>query len=551
MSARLRCAVYTRKSTEEGLEQSFNSLDAQRESCEAYILSQAGEGWECLPDLYDDGGWSGGNMERPALKRLLDDIARGRIDIVVVYKVDRLTRSLMDFARIVEIFDTNATSFVSATQAFNTTSSMGRLTLNVLLSFAQFEREVTGERIRDKIAASKARGMWMGGIVPLGYDLEERKLIINPKEAETVRHIFARYLTLNSIIALAKELAAEGIRSKRWTARSGKVHGGVTLSCGALSHILNNRIYLGEITHAPRSSQSRGTSAHETRSYPGQHDPIIDPTLFNVVADRLAAHHHRKATRKTRAAACPLTNKLFDSDGQPMRPSFSYGRGKRMYRYYVSDCLLPNGKIGNTGNRTGQRIPAQRIETLIARSLTKLLPDPPSPDAIFASLIRVIAHRDTVQISWDITNFVSEGFCVDMALDRVQHHHDPQAKREGGLIHFILTIPPTRNGRTVSSRHNHHHDTETRTALADLLRTSHRKLTELNASPLHPEQHAHMKAPTNDWTRVRIAIGLLAPDIQKALLQETAPSHITPEMLLAPGMPLDWGEQRKMLGIEG
>ncbi|MEZ5655044.1 MAG: recombinase family protein [Sphingobium sp.] len=551
MSARLRCAVYTRKSTEEGLEQSFNSLDAQRESCEAYILSQAGEGWDCLPDLYDDGGWSGGNMERPALKRLLEDIARGRIDIVVVYKVDRLTRSLMDFARIVEIFDTNNTSFVSVTQAFNTTSSMGRLTLNVLLSFAQFEREVTGERIRDKIAASKARGMWMGGIVPLGYDLEERKLIINPEEAETVRHIFTRYLTLNSIIALAKELAGEGIRSKRWTSRSGNTHGGVTLSCGALSHILNNRIYLGEITHSSRSSQSRGTSTHEARSYPGQHDPIIDPDLFNAVADRLAAHHHRKATRKTRAAACPLTSKLFDSDGQPMRPSFSYGRGKRMYRYYVSDCLLPNGQIVNTSNRTGQRLPAQRIETLIARSLTKLLPDPPPPDRLFASLARIIAHRDTLQISWDVADFVREGFCPDMALGRVQHHHDPQSRREGELIHFALPIPPTRNGRIVPSKHNHHHDTETRTVLADLVRTSHRKLAELNASPLNLELHVHMTAPTNDWTRARIAIGLLAPDIQKALLQGTAPSHITPEMLLAATLPLDWTGQRKFLGIEG
>ncbi len=231
MSTRLRCAIYTRKSSEEGLEQNFNSLDAQREACEAFVLSQAGEGWECLSELYDDGGWSGGNMERPALRRLLDDIARGRIDIVVVYKVDRLTRSLMDFARIVEVFDREKVSFVSVTQAFNTTSSMGRLTLNVLLSFAQFEREVTGERIRDKIAASKARGIWMGGSVPLGYDLGERQLVINPAEAETIRHIYRRYLELKSLPALVKDLTATSIFTKCWTSRTGITHGGIPFNC--------------------------------------------------------------------------------------------------------------------------------------------------------------------------------------------------------------------------------------------------------------------------------------------------------------------------------
>jgi len=206
----LRCAIYTRKSTDEGLEQEFNSLDAQRASCEAYILSQAGEGWALLPQHYDDGGWSGGNMERPALKSLLKAISEGRIDVVVVYKVDRLTRSLMDFARIVEQFDAHGVSFVSVTQAFNTTSSMGRLTLNVLLSFAQFEREVTGERIRDKIAASKARGIWMGGNLPLGYDVKDRKLFIVEEEAELVRHIYSRYQELGSVLPLVKELDAGG-----------------------------------------------------------------------------------------------------------------------------------------------------------------------------------------------------------------------------------------------------------------------------------------------------------------------------------------------------
>jgi site-specific DNA recombinase len=330
VSTRLRCAIYTRKSTEEGLEQAFNSLDAQREACEAYVLSQAGEGWECLPDLYDDGGWSGGNMERPALRQLLADIAKGRIDVVVVYKVDRLTRSLMDFARIIEVFDGQKVSFVSVTQAFNTTSSMGRLTLNVLLSFAQFEREVTGERIRDKIAQSKARGIWMGGHIPLGYDLGDRVLVPNPTEAETVRHIFRRYLELKSLPALVKDLTAHGILTKRREARSGTVHGGIPFNCSGLSHILKNRIYRGEIVH-------RG-KAHD-----GEHEAIVDRTLFQAVQDQLAANHHRHRTRKTRAGACPLTGKIVDGEGQPMRPSFSYGRGSVTYRYYVSEGREPSG----------------------------------------------------------------------------------------------------------------------------------------------------------------------------------------------------------------
>ena len=210
----IRCATYTRKSSEEGLEQAFNSLDAQREACEAYILSQKHEGWVCLPEMYDDGGISGATMERPALNRLLSDIEAGRIDTVVVYKVDRLTRSLRDFAKIVDVFDTARASFVSVTQAFNTTTSMGRLTLNMLLSFAQFEREVTSERIRDKIAASKKKGMWMGGLPPLGYDVDDRKLVVNPVEAKTVRHIHRRYAALGSVLALQDELDRQSIKSK-------------------------------------------------------------------------------------------------------------------------------------------------------------------------------------------------------------------------------------------------------------------------------------------------------------------------------------------------
>ncbi len=297
----LRCAIYTRKSTDEGLEQEFNSLDAQRASCEAFILSQAGEGWSLLPHHFDDGGWSGGNMERPALKSLLKAISEGRIDVVVVYKVDRLTRSLMDFARIVEQFDAHGVSFVSVTQAFNTTSSMGRLTLNVLLSFAQFEREVTGERIRDKIAASKARGIWMGGNLPLGYDVKDRKLFIVEEEAELVRHIYKRYQELGSVLPLVKELDASGHRTKRWTSSKGNVLGGCRFSCGAIYHILGNRIYLGEIVH-------------KGKAHKGEHPAIIDPELFNAVQTKLSANRVKRVKRKEKATASPLTGKLFDAD---------------------------------------------------------------------------------------------------------------------------------------------------------------------------------------------------------------------------------------------
>src|SRR6201993_4418859 len=284
-ASRRRCAIYTRKSSEEGLEQEFNSLAAQREACEAYIRSQQHEGWLLARNRYDDGGFSGGNMDRPALQGLLADIRAGRIDIVVVYKVDRLTRSLADFTRLVEIFDAQGVSFVSVTQQFNTTSSMGRLTLNVLLSFAQFEREVTGERIRDKIAASKKKGMWMGGIVPLGYDASERSLAVNPAEAETVRCIFALYRELGCVRRVKEKADRLGLRTKHSTTASGTERGGRSLSRGHIYHLLSNPIYIGEI-------------AHKGQLYLGQHPALIDTETWTAVRDGLAANardHRRKA----------------------------------------------------------------------------------------------------------------------------------------------------------------------------------------------------------------------------------------------------------------
>ena len=282
---KLRCAIYTRVSSDAGLEQEFNSLDNQREAAEAHIRAQQFEGWQLIPTQYDDGGFSGGSMERPGLQRLLDDVRAGLIDIIVVYKVDRLTRSLADFAKLVELFDAHGVSFVSVTQSFNTTTSMGRLTLNVLLSFAQFEREVTGERIRDKIAASKKKGIWMGGNVPYGYRVESRKLLIVPEEAAGVRMIFERYLALSSVPALVRELRGQGFVTRERKLTSGRIIGGVPLTNGPLAAILKNRIYLGEISH-------------KGQSFSGEHEPIIDSGLFAAVQSVFAANNRRSSAKQ-------------------------------------------------------------------------------------------------------------------------------------------------------------------------------------------------------------------------------------------------------------
>ena len=289
---RLRCAIYTRKSSEEGLEQAFNSLDAQREACAAFILSQKHEGWTVLPTLYDDGGFSGGTMDRPALKLLLSDIAEGKVDVVVVYKIDRLTRSLFDFAKIVEAFEAKGVSFVSITQQFNTSTSMGRLTLNVLLSFAQFERELAGERIRDKIAASKKKGMWMGGLPSLGYDVKDRKLVVNEEEARTVLHIFRRYVELKSVRALKTELEEAGIRSKQRILSDGTPYGGQKLSRGALYLMLQNRIYRGEITH-------------KGNAYPGEHSGDRRPSALGSSSGCPRRESRRSRDRVIRKTAKP------------------------------------------------------------------------------------------------------------------------------------------------------------------------------------------------------------------------------------------------------
>ncbi len=377
----VRCAIYTRKSSEEGLEQSFNSLDAQREACQAYILSQRQEGWRALDTHYDDGGYSGGSMERPALKCLLADIEARKVDTVVVYKVDRLTRSLADFAKIIEAFDARGVSFVSVTQQFNTTSSMGRLTLNVLLSFAQFEREVTGERIRDKIAASKRKGMWMGGSVPLGYDLKDRHLIVNLGEAGQVRQIFQLYVEFGCVRKLKEHLEKTGVRSKIRMSRLGRRSGGGAHSRGALYKILGNRIYLGEIPH-------------KENSYPGEHEAIIDQQLWRQVHMKMAENVHVRRHGRNANTPSLLRGLLYDKEGHRFTPSHAVKNGKR-YRYYVLPHIAKDGP-----NDEPDRIPAQEIENLIISKLREFFR---SPDQVISSLARpgddVAITRELVQAS--------------------------------------------------------------------------------------------------------------------------------------------------------
>src|SRR5512139_3183202 len=346
-----RCAVYTRKSTDHNLDLEFNSLDAQREACEAYIKSQAHEGWKLLADHYDDGGISGASLERPALQALLSDIRARRIDIVVVYKVDRLTRSLADFAKLVDLFDQHAVSFVSITQSFNTTSSMGRLTLNVLLSFAQFEREVIGERVRDKIAASKRKGIWVGGPVPLGYRSEAKKLEVVTEEAALVRKIFADYLRLGCIGALAASLNAEGLKPKPRQLANGQILQAACYRVGPLAHLLKNRFYLGEVVYRGEICQ-------------GEHAPVLDRELFEAVQQRLKEQAVERSNRRLSSPAL-LAGKLFDDKGHPMTPTYASKKGVR-YRYYVSHALL-QGRKADAGSVA--RVSAPDVEKLVVDAL--------------------------------------------------------------------------------------------------------------------------------------------------------------------------------------
>ncbi len=343
-----RCAVYTRKSSEEGLDMEFNSLDAQREACEAYITSQKPEGWVLHEGHYDDGGISGGTLDRPALQTLIANIEAGLIDVVVVYKIDRLSRSLMDFAKLVDLFDRHDVTFVSVTQSFNTTTSMGRLTLNILLSFAQFEREVTGERIRDKIAASRKKGMWMGGNPPLGYDVRDRKLVVNADEAATVQMIFERFLTVGSATVLSKSLADEGVTSKR----------GKPINKGYLYKLLKNQVYIGKAVH-------KGTA------YPGEHEAIITLDLWNKVRTIIKESPRTRANHTRAQTPALLKGLIFGADGRAMTPAHTKKKG-RLYRYYVAAELLK----GESTEGIVRRVPAAEIETAVIDQVRGLMRAP-------------------------------------------------------------------------------------------------------------------------------------------------------------------------------
>jgi len=557
---RVRCAIYTRKSSEEGLEQSFNSLHAQREACEAYILSQRHEGWQLLPAKYDDGGFSGGTMERPALTLLLEDIAAKRIDTVVVYKVDRLTRALADFAKIVEQFDKQGISFVSVTQQFNTTTSMGRLTLNVLLSFAQFEREVTGERIRDKIAASKRKGMWMGGVVPLGYELRDRQLSIQPEEAERVQQIFRAYLEQGCVSKLRTHLEQQGIRSKKRISRNGRASGGAVFSRGALYQMLQNRIYLGEITH-------------KDKSFPGQQPAIIEQELWDRVQARMQANLQGRHKRPRSTEKSPLAGLLYDVEGHRFTPTHANKGGKR-YRYYCSRAV-----IRKDGKKTAGpvRIPAQEIEALVLSELNRLLQSPQQllellsepaatesirqrllesiqvpgemkalSNAVLTSLLHgVLVHDDRIELQVrkgallklvlgqdrDVQDDDSE----DNSLGHITLPLQAQLKRCGGEVRFLL--PP-------DSAHAKPHPVP---SLLRAVARAHDWLAQIMRGDVS-NQRAIAAATELDERYISrvLPLAFLAPDLTEAILEGKQSSTLDLGRCLKP-LPPDWKEQRVSL----
>lgn len=562
---KIRCAIYTRKSSEEGLEQEFNSLDAQREACEAYIKSQKHEGWIVIPTLYDDPAYSGGNMDRPALKRLLADIDAGLIDTVVVYKVDRLTRALADFAKIVEAFDAQGVSFVSVTQAFNTTTSMGRLTLNVLLSFAQFEREVTGERIRDKIAASKKKGMWMGGLPPLGFDVHDRKLVVNEAEAETVRHIFIRYCALGSVRELQKELEIGKIVSKARIAADGSCYGGKAFSRGALYQLLQNRIYIGLTTH-------RG------EAYPGEHPAILDQDLWEKTQSLLGANRvDRRALGK--GASERLTGIVFDASGEAMTPSHASKKGIR-YRYYISRSLTKNSK---NEHPEAQRIPAILFEELVIKRIKAFLSDPANlPEALpeqYQSagfrlhldaglknlitkleenpatcwndlmrpfLMRVQIHRDQVEIQLS-SEALAQAIFGNKAAST--DHDDNAADNK-----ITLLIPATlkRTGKelrfVILGAADHVSPDQPLIRLLQRARALQSAIEQSGSASI--EELASSQNMTPSYATRLMRLNYLAPDIVDAIFDGRQPAELSANKLMKDTRyPLGWQEQRIALGF--
>ena len=540
----LRCAVYTRKSTEDGLEQEFNSLDAQREACEAYILSQRHEGWTLVPGRYDDGGFSGGNMERPGLKALMALIDEGQVDVIVVYKVDRLTRSLADFAKIVERLDAKQASFVSVTQAFNTTTSMGRLTLNVLLSFAQFEREVTGERIRDKIAASKKKGIWMGGPVPLGYQVIERKLVPVPEEAERVRTIMRRYLAVRNVPRLIEILRAEGVVTKVQQRSSGPHRGGIPFARGSLFHLLKNPVYRGKIVH-------------KGKVYDGEHEAIVDEALWNQVQSHLAA----KAPPRKRSVNEPqhamLRGLIIDPHGRPMVPTYGSSKMKR-YAYYET-----RKDLARPGDPPGIRLQRGHLEQHLIGHIEELLGDEHGLRHLSgieeAGTLRTMfatAHllavdlREIGKVEMALRSLVAG---ISIRADFLEITLKPGALGIEAEANWTWTVPLLAQRPFREARIRIDSDATEARASNDLLALMADAMAAQRLVLASPELSLAQLAKREGRCRTQLTrllrLSWMSPRIIEAIADGTQPKGLTRRALLICDMPINWAEQERQFGF--
>jgi DNA invertase Pin-like site-specific DNA recombinase len=535
-----RCAIYSRKSTEYNLELAFNSLDAQREACEAYIRSQAHEGWRLIPDRYDDGAFSGASLDRPALQQLLAEVRAGKIDIVLVYKVDRLTRSLADFAKLIELFDAYDVSFVSVTQSFNTSSSMGRLTLNVLLSFAQFERELIGERVRDKIAASKRKGLWVGGPVPLGYAAVDKKIVVVPAEAAAVRTIFARYLELGSVRALAQDLDRRGICSKpRWLS-NGRTIGGGRFGVGALAHLLKNRFYIGEVVY-------RG-EVHR-----GEHEAILDPALFEAVQAKLAA---QAVARRCRLRGSPalLNGRIFDERGNRMSPTHANKGGAR-YRYYISQPLLQN-KPRALGSL--RRVPAAELEALVVAALRNHLNASGTGQELLGSdrdlverhVQRVILAQSEIRLR---LQEIVEDAPQDLGIHESANNSSrrPIASITTIAIPWTSPVPAAVRGIIHVPTHNTPIKPGRREALLIAIAKARQWMDDLAHGRVASfGVIAHREGKGERHIRLLAPLAFLSPRIVSTILEGTAPADLT-LTTLARVLPYSWAEQEHRVATSG
>ncbi len=520
----VRCAIYTRVSTDQGLEQDFNSLDAQYDASQSYIRSQAHAGWTLVRGKYDDGGFSGGNTDRPALQRLLEDVQSGKVDVIVVYKVDRLTRSLADFAKLVELFDKHNVSFVSVTQQFNTTTSMGRLTLNVLLSFAQFEREVTSERIRDKIAASKRKGLWVGGMAPLGYDTKDRKITVNEAETDTVRTIFRSYLKLGSLNLLMADLRKQGIVSKIRTLKTGDTVGGIPFTRGGLAHLLRNRFYVGEVPFKGEILR-------------GEQTAIVDQGLFDAVQAKLSEqiNGHKAARMKSEAL---LAGRIFDDRGNRMTPSHARKRGIK-YRYYLSSTLL-QGQAERSGSV--RRIPATEIDVLVIRSVRDhLKPSAPIDDRslVDTHVARVEVQPEQLVIQLAQPERTNRKGARAVKTLRVPWHKAPSKRRREILLPDALD---PQHARPIRS--------ETRATLVASIARGRRWLNELvDDAKASVESIAKRERCSVRQVNMTISLAFVAPDLVKAAIEGRLPRGIGVTRLR--DAPVEWSRQHAMLGLTG